>query len=82
MGPLENYFDGMPSPHAFKSKWKAKQAVREGDTMIDVSDLKAIALGAMIILAIMVSKFDSERMEPEVSHRFSGAQPDWHDSIG
>ncbi len=50
--------------------------------MIDVSDLKAIALGVMIILVIMVSKFDSERMESEVSHRFSGAQPGWHDPIG
>ncbi len=50
--------------------------------MIDVSDLKAIALGVMIILVIMVSKFDSERMESEVAHRFSGAQPGWHDPIG
>ncbi len=82
MGPLENYFDGMPAPHAFKSKWKAKQAAREGVTMINVSDLKAIALGVMIILVIMVSKFDSERMESEVSHRFSGAQPGWYAPIG
>ncbi len=82
MGPFENYFDGMPAPYAFKSKWKAKQAVREGDTMIDVSDFKAIVLGAMIILVIMVSKIDGDRMESEVSHRFSETQSIWHDPAG
>ncbi|WP_193747350.1 hypothetical protein [Ruegeria sp. ANG-S4] len=47
--------------------------------MMDVSDIKAIALGAMILLVVVVSKFENKE---DQSHLIRADQGVWYAQLG